>query len=134
VHGQDEHSGRDYLMLEGTGAKVHFIGYTPEMEEARSNGALRTNSFVRMRRLSVGGQSTLDIRDLGNAEKLLANRSLLRENARALLKRGIIPTEGVWGGWLGKYQAALASATTEILHSRDPRSAPERARNRSHGR
>jgi type IV secretory pathway VirD2 relaxase len=32
VHGQDEHSGHNYLMLEGTDAKVHFIHYTPEME------------------------------------------------------------------------------------------------------
>jgi len=38
VHGQDEQSGQNYLMVEGTDAKVHFIYYTPEMEEARSTG------------------------------------------------------------------------------------------------
>jgi type IV secretory pathway VirD2 relaxase len=48
VHGQDEQTGRNYLMLEGTDAKVHFIQYTPEMEEARSRGELRVNSFVRL--------------------------------------------------------------------------------------
>ena len=51
VHGQDEQTGRNYLMLEGTDAKVHFIQYTSEMEEARSRGELRTNSFLQMRRL-----------------------------------------------------------------------------------
>ncbi len=29
VHGQDEQTGRNYLMLEGTDAKIHFIHYTP---------------------------------------------------------------------------------------------------------
>jgi hypothetical protein len=33
------------LMLEGTDALVHFIYYTPELEEARSRGELRTNSL-----------------------------------------------------------------------------------------
>jgi hypothetical protein len=47
VHGEDEQSGRRYLMLEGTDAKVHFIYYISEIEEARSKGELRTNSFVK---------------------------------------------------------------------------------------
>jgi hypothetical protein len=33
VHGQDEQTGRSYLMLEGTDAKVHFINYSREIEE-----------------------------------------------------------------------------------------------------
>jgi type IV secretory pathway VirD2 relaxase len=133
VHGQDEQSEQNYLILEGTDAKVRFIYYTPEMEEARSRGGLRTNSFVRLRKLSIAGRSTLDIRDLGDAEKLLNNRRLLEENARALLKREAIPTEDGWGGWLGKYQAALASAANEIGRNRELRSAPspERRRDRS---
>ena len=32
VHGQDEQTGRNYLMLEGTDAKVHFIRYTAEIK------------------------------------------------------------------------------------------------------
>ena len=36
VHGQDEQTGHNYLMLEGTDARIHFIHYTPEMDEARS--------------------------------------------------------------------------------------------------
>jgi hypothetical protein len=123
-------------MLEGTDAKVHFIYYTPEMEEARSRGGLPTNSFVRLQKLPFTGRSALDIRDLGDAEKLLENRHLLRETARSLLKRGVIPTEDGWGGWLGKYQAALASAANEISRNRERLSAPspERRRDRSRGR
>jgi type IV secretory pathway VirD2 relaxase len=136
VHGQDEQSGQSYLILEGTDAKVHCIYYTAEMDQARSRGGLRTNSFVRLRKLSRVGRPILDIRDLGDAEKLLNNRRLLEENACELLKRGATPTENGWGGWLGKYQAALASATNEIGRNREPQSAPspERRRDRSRGR
>jgi type IV secretory pathway VirD2 relaxase len=135
VHGQDEQSGRSYLMLEGTDAKVHFVYYTPQMELLRADGGLRTNSFLRLRRITASGQPVISVQDLGDSEKVLKNRALLGENARALLKRGIIPTEGGWGGWLGKYQAALAAAAND-LHNRERQSAsaPERKRDRSRGR
>jgi hypothetical protein len=74
VHGQDEQAGRNYLMLEGTDAKVHFIQYTPEMEEARSCGELRINSFVRFRKLPVDRALILDVIDLGDAERLLQDQ------------------------------------------------------------
>jgi hypothetical protein len=136
AHGQDEQSGQNYLILEGTDAKVHFIHSTPEMDQARSRGGLRTNHFVRLRKLFLAGRPTLDIRDLGDAEKLLNNRYLLEENVRELVKRGTIPTEDGWGGWLGKYQAALASAATQIGRNRElqPAPPPERRRDRSRGR
>jgi len=112
VHGQDEQTGRNYLMLEGTDAKIHFIQYTPEIEEARSRGELRVNSFVRLRKRA--GATRLDVSDLGDAERLLKNTNHLSETARGLLKRGIMPTEEGWGGWLGKYQGALCGRTPEI--------------------
>jgi hypothetical protein len=68
VHGQDEQTGRNCLMLEGTDAKVYFINYSREMEEARSRGKLRTNSFVRLRKVALNGALTLDVNDLGDAE------------------------------------------------------------------
>ena len=42
VHGEEESSGRSYLMLEGTDARVHYVYQTPEMEAARNRGGLRT--------------------------------------------------------------------------------------------
>ena len=136
VHGEDEQSGRRYVMLEGTDAKVHFIYCTVEMEEARSNGELRTNSFVQLSRMSVGGQPIVDIHDFGDADQALKNGALLGERARALLKRGIVPTEDGWGGWLGNFQAALASTAKEIVRSRELGAVPsqERKRDRSRGR
>ena len=82
VHGQDEQTGRNYLMLEGTDAKIHFIQYTPEMEDARSRGELRTNSFVRLQKLS--DTTILDVNDLGDAEELLKHSRHLSETARKL--------------------------------------------------
>jgi hypothetical protein len=113
VHGQDEQTGRNYLMLEGTDAKVHFIQYTPEMEDARSRGELETNSFVRMRNLSVRGDLALDVSDLGDADKLLSDSRHFGRAARELLMRGIIPTEDGWAGWLGRYQEALREAAIQ---------------------
>ena len=132
VHGQDEQTGRNYLMLEGTDAKVHFIQYAPQMEEARSRGELRTNSFVRLRKLSAA--ATLEIRDQGNAEKLLTNSRHLGEAARDLSRRGILATEEGWGGWLGKYQAALCQRIREIEEPKEGGRAKERRQTRSRGR
>jgi hypothetical protein len=136
VHGQDEQSGRNYLMLEGTDAKVYFINYSREIEEARSRGDLRTNSFMRLRKLSLDGALTLDVKDLGNAELLLTNPRHLGEEARELLKRGIMPTEDGWGGWLGNYQAALCKTAREIEErkERNLARARRRQRDRSVGR
>ncbi len=123
-------------MLEGTDAKVHFIHYTPEMEAARSRGAMKANSFVRLRRLSEGPSPTLEVSDLGDAEMLLSNPHFLGEAARQLLKCGVVPTEDGWGGWLGRYQAALCKAAREIepRKKREHVRARERSRDRSRGR
>jgi len=136
VHGQDEQTGRNYLMLEGTDAKIHFIQYTPEIEEARSRGELRTNSFVRLRRLPVDRALMLEVIDLGDAEVLLNNPRHLGETVRQSLKRGVMPTEDGWGGWLGRYQSALCRATQEIeeRNERDWVRKQERRRDRSRGR
>jgi len=135
VHGQDENSGRNYLMLESTDAKVYFVHYTLEMEEARSRGELRTNSFVRLRKLAAA-RPLMDVVDLGDADRLLTNPLHLGDIARECIKRGDIPTEEGWGGWLGRYQAALAGKVREIVERREREAirARQRGRDRSRGR
>jgi type IV secretory pathway VirD2 relaxase len=128
VHGQDEHTGRSYLMLEGTDAKVHFIYYTPEMEEARGRGELWINAFARFRRFGL----SIDINDLGDAEKLLKNGPHLCATARELFKQGVMPTEDGWGGWLGRYQAIMRQTSLEVLAT--IRRFQDRNRNLSRGR
>jgi hypothetical protein len=131
VHGEDEQSGRRYLILEGVDARVHYVDYTPEMEAARARGGLRTNSFVRLRRGSVDEEATLSVEDFGNSESLLDNRSHFEKKARDLLQQGVVPLEQGLGGWLGKYQAALKQAAMEIQHSAHRR---RPVRERSRGR
>jgi hypothetical protein len=111
VHGEEEHSGRSFLMVEGSDARVHYIQYTPEIANARAQGLLRPNSFVRLRR---GLIDDVDVQDLGDSEALLANRRHFESQAQRLLKRGVVPTDDGWGGWLGQYQKALVKAAVEL--------------------
>lgn len=120
VHGQEEFSGRGYLMLEGTDAHIHFIQYSPEMDMARSQGGLRTNSFVRLRRIfGITGEPVVDVHEVGDSEKLLGSRSHFEAEAQKLIKRGIQPTEDGWGGWLGKYQSNLCEAASRASQMQD---------------
>jgi type IV secretory pathway VirD2 relaxase len=117
MHGEEETgkaAGRHYLLLEGTDAKVHLIYYTPEMEEARSRGKLRSNSFVRLRKQFENGRPVLDIEDSGDAERLLQSEPRLREKARSLLAHRELLGGPGWGGWLGRYQAAVANAANKL--------------------
>jgi type IV secretory pathway VirD2 relaxase len=139
VHGQEDTSGRSYVMLEGTEGRVHFVYYTPEVEAARAQGRLRTNSFVRLRRLFVDGSPSLETEDLGRADDLLKNREYLHDTAQKVMRQGIIPAEDGWGGWLGKYQAAVCEAASRLEDKeRETLTAPikqrRRDRDRSHGR
>ncbi len=103
VHGEQEHTDKRFLMLESTSARVFYIPYTREMEDLRAQGGLKANSLIRLRRFGPGMQ----IENLGDSEKALSNRQLLRETLEELRKRGLEPTEDGWGGWLGRYQRAL---------------------------
>lgn len=110
VHGEEEQTnsaGRHYLLLEGTDAQVHLIFYTPAMEDARSRGKLKPNSFVRLQQQFRAGRRSLRIEEFGNADLALKSQALVERAAQSALTRGIIPTEEGWGGWLGRYQAAV---------------------------
>ena len=133
VHGEEESSGRSYLMLEGTDAQVHYVYQTPEMEAARNRGGLQTNAFVRLRKLFSDGRPTLQIDELGDAESILRNKFHLRETAQRLVRRGIIPKDDAWDGWLGRYQKALEETATTLERQRVTKEA-ERKKKRDLGR
>jgi type IV secretory pathway VirD2 relaxase len=131
VHGEDEHTGRRYLMLEGVDACVHYIECTPEIEEARGRGELKRNAFVRLRRIFVDQESQLEVEDFGNSDSLLKKRAHFEAKARELVRNGILPIEQGWGGWLGQYQRALKQAAMEI---KSPAPQQQKPRERSLGR
>jgi hypothetical protein len=93
---------------------------------------MRPGSFVRFYR-TTEGEPDLRIEDLGDAEVLVRNPDRLSETAAALLKKGIVPSEDGWGGWLGRYQSALMQAAKGLKYSM-PARAPRRRRERSLGR
>ncbi len=117
VHGEEE-NGRNYLMLEGTDARIHHTYYTPEIEEARARGLMRTNSFVRLRKMMVARKPLLEIDDLGDAEAILRNHEHFRESARHVLRQGVAVPEGIWGGWLESYQSELSQAVDKLAEER----------------
>lgn len=107
VHGEEESSGKRYLMLEATTGRVFYIPYTPEMEKVRSQGGLKTNSFARLRKRFDGGLRRIEIEDYGPAEAVLQNRRLLRKKAQEVRQHGTEPSDDGWEGWLGRYQRAV---------------------------
>jgi type IV secretory pathway VirD2 relaxase len=136
VHGEEDtgrQAGRSYFMLEGTDGQIHYVYYTPELEAARSQGGLRTNSFVRLRKLFSESHPVLKIDELGDSESILRNKGFLRETAQRLIRRGIVPQEDGWNGWLGRYQKALGEAAT-TLDGQHPTNEAKRHRSREHGR
>ena len=89
LHAEGEVSGRRYLLLEGTDAKVHLIYHTQEIEEARRAGKLAVNSFVRLEKQFADRIPHMEISDYGDADALLANRTFMNAQAKTLLRQGI---------------------------------------------
>jgi type IV secretory pathway VirD2 relaxase len=107
LHAEDEVSGRRYLLLEGTDAKVHLIYHTQQIEEARRAGKLAVNSFVRLEKRFADPIPHMEISDCGDADALLANRTFMNTQARTLLRQGIAMDHNLLGGWLGQYHKVL---------------------------
>lgn len=115
-HGQEENSGRPYLLLEGVEGKIHFLWQSAEIQAGRRQRLLRVNSFVRIEKQFASTRSFLKIEDLGDSRKLLQNDAYFRNTALRLSQNGIPQIEPSWGGWLGDYQKTLR---THLIVMRD---------------
>ncbi len=102
------------------------------MEAARNRGGLKTNAFVRLRKLFSDGRPALQIDELGDAESILRNKLHLRETAQKQIRR-VIPKDAEWAGWLGRYQKTLEETATTIQRQRVTKEA-ERKKRRDLGR
>jgi hypothetical protein len=114
VHGEDEGTGRTFMMIEGTDAKVHCIYHTPEMADARGRGGLRANSFVRLRKLFEHGRPSIEINEWGRYEKSASDRLHHEETAGRFWKTGIALGEDGPGGGLEHDQSAVGKAAAEL--------------------
>lgn len=117
LHAEDETSGRRYLLLEGTGAKVHLIYHTDSIEQARRAGKLAVNNFVRLEKRFAGRTPHIVISDYGDANALLENRAFLKNQGQLCSRAGLVEHATTWGGWLGRYYAALR---TSVPNGRAP--------------
>jgi hypothetical protein len=88
---------------------------------------------VRLRKVYSEGHPLINIDELGDSESILRNKAYLRETAQQLIRRGMVPQEEGWNGWLGRYQKAVAEAA---IPPERPRPAKETGRDkrRDHGR
>jgi type IV secretory pathway VirD2 relaxase len=124
LHTEDEQTGKRYMLVEGTDEKVHLIYHTDAIEEARKQGKLVVDNFIRIEKRFAKKKPVLHVDDMGDASALLQNSSYFVKEAELLLRQGIHNVQPVWGGWLGKYQAKLQ---TELHH-------PGRGKQRDSGR
>lgn len=129
LHAEDEASGRRYLLLEGTDAKLHLVYHTQEIEEARRAGKLAVNNFVHLEKRFADRSPQIEISDYGDADALLKNRGLMNKQAQRLLRQGILVGQDLWGGWLGQYHKAL-----RVTVERQALSGKERPAQKSSGR
>ena len=111
THGEED-SGRQYLLLEGTDAKIHFIHHMREVAAAWAAGKMRPNSFVRFRRsFGTDGRPRIEIADLGDAERLLRDKVHFQTLVGAGSRQLPSPQpEQHWSGWLGRYRTAIDNA------------------------
>ena len=127
LHAEDEASGRRYLLLEGTDAKIHLIYHTDSIEAARRAGKLAVNSFVRLEKRFREAIPQIQVSDYGDAGALLQDHAFLREHTESTLRPTLAGDPNSWGGWLGQYYSALG---TSIQKTRPP----ARARKAPHQR
>jgi hypothetical protein len=115
LHTEDEQTGKRYMLLEGTDAKVHLIYHNGAIEKARQQGQLSVDSFARIEKTFVRKKLTLEVHDLGDANALLQNSLYLRKEAALLLRRGVRDVKPVWGGWLGQYEIQLRAELSDLV-------------------
>ena len=118
AHGEEDdgkNAGRHYLLLEGTDAQG-----APDLLHAR-DGRSAEPGTTSSRTRSSGCRSSLRMDDLrwrsnhsADAERVIRNKRHFGDKARSLVSRGLAPVDEGWGGWLGRYQAAMKDAVDEL--------------------
>src|ERR1700676_2360899 len=126
LHTEDDQTRKRYMLAEGTDGKVHLIYHTDTIEEARKQGQLAVDNFIRIEKRFAKKKPVLHVDDMGDATALLENTSYFVKEAELLLRTGIKDVQPVWGGWLGHYQAKLQAE----LHHPDTRKRDERGHSR----
>ena len=133
VHGEEEYSGRSYLMLEGTDARVHYVYCTPEIEAARNRGRLRTNSFIRLQESTADARPALEITTWAIQRRSCATRAscVRSDNVLSAAASSLRMTAGMDGSVAIKRRFGTRVTT---LETPSVIKRPERDKNRDRGR
>jgi hypothetical protein len=126
LHTEDEQTGKRYMLVEGTDGTVHLIYHTNVIEEARKQGKVAVDNFIRIEKRFSKGKPVLRVEDLGDATALLQNSSYFLREVELLRRNGIPDVQPIWGGWLGQYQTKLQAK----LHHPNRRERGERGHSR----
>jgi type IV secretory pathway VirD2 relaxase len=112
-HGQDEATAKTYLLLEGVEGKVHYLYHDSAIMAARQQKQMSPGSFVRIRKtFEQSGQRMqprITVTDYGDAEKVLTNKQYLDDAVRRRARASTAHPSTVYGGWLGRHEAAIAA-------------------------
>jgi hypothetical protein len=103
-----------------------LIYHTEAIEEARKQGKLAVDNFIRIEKRFAKRKPVLHVDDMGDALALLQNSPYFQMEADLLLRKGIHDVWPVWGGWLGQYQAKLQNT----LHHAETRKRGDSGRSR----
>ena len=69
LHTEDEQTGKRYMLVEGTDGKVHLIYHTDAIEEARKQGKLAVDNFIRIEKRFAKRKPVLHVDDMGDATR-----------------------------------------------------------------
>ena len=117
----------DYKDTAGA-AKVHCIYHTAEMAEARSQGRLRANRFVRLRKRFENEPPLLEVGELGRSRRSARNRLHHEETVERFSKTGMVLSGDGRGERLAHDQNSVRKEAA------DPSEALKRNRERDHSR
>lgn len=100
VHGQDEHSGNNFALVETIQGELVRIPHVKEIAGARKFGSLAPGNYMRLQRADDGFQ----VEDFGDAALLVSDRKFLAEHGQRLREQ----VTSAYGGWLGQLRASVA--------------------------
>jgi hypothetical protein len=131
-HGEEENNGKRYMLLEGTDGKLHYLMHTQQVDSARQAGRLKPDSFVSIQRTKINGKIEHRLDEHGTAEAMLTDKAFISNKAARLnqilnhstAQNTLDSSKAVrphYGGWLGKYNAAIEQRAQELRAERAAR-------------
>lgn len=112
-HRYDDSSSRPLMILEGTDSCVHIVPHDGTIERERARGLMASGHFISIKQTERG----LSIVDHGDAEQHVRSLRVSKNATRTA------DSNPVFGGWLGRYQSVLDSASLSSSRLPTPRRA-----------